>query len=131
MTADRASAARTAEGTPEIVLIDWEWIGRGPPALDFARVWGTFAAVCAPGAPPPAVLSSSELPDYYFERYAAAGGQLTDRETWRRSYPLAALAAALTQVAFFGRMIRNDVKPVLAVLDRQTELLPTATRYLT
>ena len=111
-------------------MIDWEWIGRGPAALDFARVWGTFAAVCDPGSPPPEVLSSSELPDYYFERYAAANGKLTDRETWRRSYPLAALAAALTQVAFFGRMVRDDVKPVLAVLDRQMELLTTAKQYL-
>jgi hypothetical protein len=119
-----------AEGAGEVVLIDWEWIGKGPPALDFARVWGTFAAVCDRGTPPPAALSSAELPDYYYERYAAAGGTLTDRETWRRSYPLAALAAALTQVAFFGRMARDGVQPVLAVLERQMELLTTAKQYL-
>jgi hypothetical protein len=119
------------EGGREVVLIDWEWIGKGPPALDFARVWGTFAAVCAQGSPPPEALSSEELPDYYFERYAAAGGTLTDRETWRRSYPLAALAAALTQVAFFGRMVRDGVQPVLAVLERQMELLATVEQYLT
>jgi hypothetical protein len=129
VTAGPVSAGGT-ENMHEVVLIDWEWIGRGPPALDFARVWGTFAAVCAPGAPPPAVLSSGELPDYYFERYAAANGKLTDREIWRRSYPLAALAAALTQVAFFGRMVREEGKPVLAVLDRQMELLTTAKQYL-
>ncbi len=129
VTTDAAAAEGTG-GAPEVVLIDWEWIGWGPPALDFARVWGTFAAVCAPGSPLPAALSSAELPDYYFERYMAAGGKLTDRATWQRSYPLAALAAALTQVAFFGRMVREEVKPVLAVLDRQMELLATAKRYL-
>jgi hypothetical protein len=128
---NHAKSAGRTDGAPEVVFIDWEWIGWGPPALDFARVWGTFAAVCAPGSPLPAALSSAELPDYYFERYAAAGGRLTDRATWQRSYPLAALAAALTQVAFFGRMVREEVKPVLTVLDRQMELLATAKRYLT
>jgi hypothetical protein len=129
VTADPTSAKGT-EHTPEAVFIDWEWIGRGPPALDFARVWGTFAAVCAPAAPLPESLSSGELLEYYFERYTTAGGRLTDREAWQRSYPLAALAAALTQVAFFGRMVRENVKPVLAVLGRQVELLTTAKQYL-
>jgi hypothetical protein len=123
-------AVGEAETAQEVVFIDWEWIGQGPPALDFARVWGTFAAVCALGSPPPACLSSGELPDHYFERYAAAAGKLTSSTTWQRSYPLAALAAALTQVAFVGRMVRDDVKPVLARFDRQMELLTTARRYL-
>ena len=129
VAADPARAGG-AEGTPELVLIDWEWIGWGPAALDFARVWGTFAAVCAHGSPPPEALSSGELPDYYFERYMAAGGKLTDRQAWQQSYPLAALAAALTQVAFFGRMIRDNVKPVLAALNRQMELLTMVKQYL-
>lgn len=127
--ADPVSFSGT-QAAHELVLIDWEWIGWGPPALDFGRLWGTFAAVCALDAPPAAALSSGELPDWYYERYAAAGGTLTDRVTWQRTYPLGVLAAALTQAAFFGRMVRERVQPVLAKIERQMELLQAVEQYL-
>ena len=130
-TPGRPSPTGGAEDAQEVVLIDWDWIGKGPPALDYARVWGTFAAVCTHDSPPSEALSSEELPDYYFERYTEAGGELTDQATWRRSYPLAAFATALTQVAFFGRMVRNRVAPILAVLERQMDRLSRVKSYLT
>ena len=123
-------AGSSGNTSPELILIDWEWMGSGPPALDFVRVWGTFAALCDLAQPPPETLFSSELPDYYFERYATHGGKLTDQQSWRQSYYVAAVAAALSQIPFFGSIIRNDVKPVMAILERQMEVLRSGVRRL-
>ena len=123
-------AGSSGDTSPDLVLIDWEWIGSGPPALDFVRVWGTFAAVCDRSQPPPETLSSGELPEYYFERYTTYGGKLADRQVWQRSYQVAVVAAALTQVPFLGSLIRNQVKPAMAALERQMEMLAPAARAL-
>lgn len=113
--------------TPDLVLIDWEWIAVGPPALDVARVCGSSPAVCGGTQPLPEALFSGELPNYYFDRYRAHGGTLLDRDAWRHSFALAFLANALTQVPFAGSMIRHAVSPVVAAFERQIEmLLPTA-----
>jgi hypothetical protein len=115
---------------PELVLIDWEWISVGPPALDVARVCGSAAAVCSPSEPRPEALFSGELPEYYFERYREHGGALVDRDRWRRSFDLAFLAAALTQVPFAGSMIRHGVAPIIETFERQVEMLLPAARSL-
>jgi hypothetical protein len=126
----RAAPNRKIGLAPELVLIDWEWISVGPPALDVARVCGSAAAVCSPSEPRPGALFSGELPEYYFERYRAYGGALADRNMWRRSFDLAFLAAALTQVPFAGSMIRRGVAPVIATFERQAEMIMPVARSL-
>jgi aminoglycoside phosphotransferase (APT) family kinase protein len=125
------AAAGPGGATPELVLIDWEWIALGPPALDVARVCGSAPAVCDPSRPRPEALFSGELPDYYFERYRAHGGALADRDAWRRSFGVALLAGVLTQIPFAGSMIRRGVAPVVATFERLVELLLPAARSLT
>jgi thiamine kinase-like enzyme len=130
--AGHATPNGSAGLSPELVLIDWEWIAAGPPALDVARLCGSAAAVCDPSQPRPEALFSDELPDYYFERYRAHGGALADRDTWRRSFTLGLLAGALTQVPFAGSMIRRAVKPVVATFERQVQMvLPEARALVT
>ena len=126
----RAATNGSAGASSELVLIDWEWITVGPPALDVARLCGSAVAVCDPSRPPPEALFSDELPDYYFERYRAHGGALADRAAWRRSFGLALLAAGLTQVPFAGSMIRRGVGPVVATFERQVEMMLPAARSL-
>jgi hypothetical protein len=128
--AGRAATNGSVGACPELVLIDWEWIALGPPALDVARLCGSAAAVCDPSQPRPAALFSDELPDHYFERYRAHGGALVNRDAWRRSFALALLAGALTQVRFAGSMIRHGVRPVVATFERQVEMMLPAARSL-
>jgi hypothetical protein len=128
--AGRAATNGSIGTSPELVLIDWEWITVGPPALDVARVCGSAAAVCDPSLPRPEALFSDELPDHYFERYRAHGGALADRDAWRRSFALALLAGGLTQVPFAGSMIRQAVRPVMATFERQVEMVLPAARSL-
>jgi len=124
-----ASAHDEALG-PDLVLIDWEWIGHGPPALDVARLWATLPAVCDHTLPPPEETFTFDLPDHYFDRYRSYGGVLTDRVTWRRACTLAMLGHGFGQIGFFGAMIRHDVKPVLANIARQFEMIAGAARSL-
>ena len=120
-------AAGTATPLAELVLIDWEWIGVGPAALDVARLCGSAAALCDRSEPVPDAIFSDELPDHYFACYRAHGGALLDRADWRRSFDLALLAGGLTQIPFAGSMIRHGMAPVMAAFERQLErLIPTA-----
>ena len=128
--AGHAAANGSTGVSPELVLIDWEWIALGPPALDVARLCGSAAAVCDQSQPRPEALFSHELPDYYFERYRGYGGRLADRDTWRRSFTLALLAGALIQVPFAGAMIRQGVAPVVATFERQVEMVLPVARAL-
>jgi hypothetical protein len=125
-----ASSELVLGASSELVLIDWEWIAVGPPALDVARLCGSAVAICDPSQPLPEALFSGELPDYYFERYRAHGGALADRDAWRRSFDLALLAGALTQVPFAGSMIRHGVGPVVATFERQVEMILPAVSSL-
>ncbi len=86
--------------------------------------------MCDPSQPRPEALFSGELPDYYFERYRAHGGALTNPDAWRRSFGLALLAGVLTQVGFAGSMIRHAIGPVVAVFERQVEMMLPAARSL-
>jgi hypothetical protein len=119
------------ESARELVLIDWEWITVGPPALDVARVCGSAPAVCDLTQPAPEALFSGELPDHYFERYRSYGGLLADCQAWRRSFDLALLAGMLGQVPFAGAMIRQGITPVVTILGRQVEMILATARSLT
>lgn len=114
-------AEREAETEAELLLIDWEWMGFGTPALDVAHLWAAFPAVCDPSQPLPSAVFSDELPTFYFERYRAYGGALLDARAWRQACALAYLGLGLGQVPFFGAMVRQDVRPVVAVLARQLD----------
>ena len=126
-----AASSHDAGSAPDLVLIDWEWIGYGPPALDVARLWATLPAVCDHTLPPPEETFTFDLPDHYFDRYRAYGGVLTDRATWRRACTVAMLGHGFGQIGFFGAMIRHDVKPVLATISRQFEMIAEVARSLT
>jgi hypothetical protein len=92
----------------------------------------SLPAVCDPSQPLPEAVFSDELPEYYFERYRAYGGMLVDVNAWRRSVALARLACIMPQIAFVGSMVRQDVRPVLAVMERQVEsMLPVARALVT
>jgi hypothetical protein len=91
---------------------------------------GRFPVVCDRSRPLPDAVFSDELSEHYFERYRAHGGALADREAWRRSCALARLAGGMSQVAFFGSMVRRGVAPVLAVIARQIEPLMPIVRSL-
>lgn len=116
--------------SPELILVDWEWIGVGPPALDVARLCSSFPVVCDRSEPPPKAIFSDELPEHYFERYRAHGGMLADCATWRRSFVLAQLALGMGQVAFFGSMVRQGIGPAVAIIAHQIEAATRVARSL-
>jgi aminoglycoside phosphotransferase (APT) family kinase protein len=114
----------------ELVLIDWEWMGLGTPALDVARVWATFPAVCDHAQPCPEAAFSGELPDFYLDRYRAYGGRQIDPRSWQRTCAVAMLAHALSQVRFLGSVLRHDPYAILPTLERQLEIVLEAARSL-
>ena len=119
-----------AAGLSELVLIDWEWMGLGTPALDVARLWATFPAVCDPAQPCPEAAFSTELLDYYLDRYHAYGGRQIDPRSWRRECALAMLAHAFSQVRFIGSVLRDDPLAVRPTIERQLGLVLEAARSL-
>jgi hypothetical protein len=88
--------SRSPLGESELVLIDWEWMGRGPAALDVAKVLSYLPLLCEPTLPCPEACWSGELLDHYFQNYRVADGKQLDYETWRRSYDLGLIAQALS-----------------------------------
>jgi hypothetical protein len=118
-------------GDDELVLIDWEWMGYGPPALDVSRVWASFAAVCDRSQALPSAVFSDELPSHYLEQYRRLGGRAISDDQWRRQFDLALLANGMSQVAFFGAMVRQNVTLVLNTLAPQIEMAMKAARALT
>jgi Phosphotransferase enzyme family len=123
-------ASGASEEATELVLIDWEWMAFGTPALDVARFWGGFPAVCDLSMSLPEAAFSDELPAYYFEHYRAYGGALLDARAWHRACSLALLGLTMSQVSFIGSMIRHDVAPVVAGLARQLDTITAAARTL-
>jgi hypothetical protein len=99
----------------DLVLIDWEWIAVGPAVIDVANIIQRLPVVVTPGSRIPAAFWNSELADYYFAHYRAAGGQATDAARWRRSYGMALIAQAITQMPYIHgsmrRAIRGDIPP--------------------
>jgi Phosphotransferase enzyme family len=85
----------SASGESELVLIDWEWMGKGPAAIDVAKVFIYLPLICEPTSPCPEACWSGELLDDYYENYRAAGGKQFDYDSWRRSYDLGLVAQAL------------------------------------
>jgi hypothetical protein len=131
----RLAAARTVgddrrQGLPELVLIDWEWMGLGTPALDVARLCATFPAVCDRAQACPEAAFTGELLDYYLDRYRAHGGRQIDPRSWRRECALAMLAHALSQVQFIGLVLRDDPFGILPTMERQVGMVLEAARSL-
>ena len=124
------AASGALDDGAELVLIDWEWMGFGTPALDVARLWGSFPVVCDLSRPLPEAAFSSELPTHYFERYRAYGGALLDPHAWQRSCSLALLGLGMSQLSFAGSMIRHNVTPVIAGFARQLDTMMAAARSL-
>ena len=90
-------------------------MARGPAAIDVARIIQFLPVMLAPGSPIPAAFWNNELADYYYAHYRAAGGTLADPARWRRSYGLALVAQALSQMPFIHgsmrRAICGDIPP--------------------
>jgi len=89
-------------GEGEVILIDWEWMGMGPAALDVAKIMIYLSLLCEPGSPCPEVCWSDELPDFYYENYITACGKQLDHDAWRRSYDLGLVAQALSPLPWVG-----------------------------
>ncbi len=132
--------ASGAEGTT-LVLIDWEWMGIGPAALDVAKLVLSVPVVIAPGAPIPQAVWTHALADDYYAHYCAAGGRCTDAAAWRRAYGLALVAHGVAQMpATFGNLVRTiqgelPPPPIVGVPDavvRQhlTAILPLMDRMV-
>lgn len=130
LTAPDAADNPAAAAPVELVLIDWEWMGMGPPALDVSRVWATFAAVCDPSELLPAAALTDELPLFYLEQYRQHGGRRISDGEWRQQFGLALLANGMTQIDFFGAMVRGNVTPVLNTLEPQFAIMVEAAREL-
>ena len=109
-------ASHEGDSSAALVLIDWEWAGRGPAALDVARVVMESAAICDRFMPFPDEYWSDDLPDHYFACYQQAGGTMLDRATWERSYELAQIVQGTWTLPWLvGRSIRvlaGDAEPV-------------------
>jgi hypothetical protein len=123
-------AASASDDGSDLVLIDWEWIGYGTPALDVVRLCASFPGLIDPAEPFPDAAFTDELPSYYFERYRAYGGILTDVRTWQRAYALTMLDAVMSQLSFVGAMIRYDVTRVVSALGRQFDTIVATARSL-
>jgi thiamine kinase-like enzyme len=95
---------------PDLVLIDWEWIGVGPAALDVANIVQRAPIMIAPGAPLPEIIWGEGFADDYFARYRAAGGRCVDAAAWRRSYGLALVAQGVTQMPFIHGSMRRAMR---------------------
>jgi len=95
-------------GESELVLIDWEWMGKGPAAMDVAKVFIYLPLLCEPTSPCPEACWSIELLDDYYKNYRAAGGKRLDYDTWRRSYDLGLVAQALSPLPWVvGNILRT------------------------
>jgi hypothetical protein len=131
-------SASGESGEYELVLIDWEWMGIGPAALDVAKVLHFLPGICAMDSPCPETLWTREFPAYYFEQYQAEGGNALDDGTWHRSYELALVTQALSPFPTVAGHIRrtlnglaplpqypgmseNIIREGLAVLDERLE----------
>jgi hypothetical protein len=95
---------------PDLVLIDWEWIGVGPAAIDVANIVLRVPIMIAPGAPLPEIIWGDEFADDYFARYRAAGGRCVDAAAWRRAYGLAVVAQGITQMPFIHGSLRRALR---------------------
>jgi hypothetical protein len=95
---------------PDLVLIDWEWIARGPAAIDVANVVQRAPIMIAPGARIPETMWADELADHYFAHYRAAGGRCADAAQWRRSFGLALVAQGLIQMPFIHGSLRRAIR---------------------
>ena len=96
------------DSSTEIVLIDWEAIGIGPAPFDAAYVLWWLPLVCDPFQPCPEFCWSDELPEYYFDRYIAAGGKGLSHEAFTRCFHLAGLLPSLWFVpARAGNTLRS------------------------
>lgn len=103
-----STAIEVLQGAPEVLFIDWEWIGLGPAALDVANIIQRLPVLIRPGTPVPAAARIDELADHYFACYRTAGGQSIDPAEWRRSYGLATIAQGLAQMPHMhGRLRRT------------------------
>ena len=112
----RVLAHHQRDSTADLALIDWEWAGRGPAALDVARVVMEAAAVCDRAEPFPDEYWSDELPDHYFVSYQQAGGTMLDRATWERSYELAQIVQGTWTLPWLlgrsARVLAGEAEPV-------------------
>lgn len=127
---DRTAHHEPVDAVSDLVLIDWEWMGLGTPALDVARIWATLPAICDRMQPCPEAAFSGELMDLYLDRYLAYGGRQIEPHSWRRQCTLAMLAHGLSQVRFMGAVLRDDPYGVLPTLERQLEIVLDAARSL-
>ena len=126
----RRPSVSASDDTSDLVLIDWEWIGYGPPALDVVHLRASFPGLVDPTEPFPDAAFTDELPSYYFERYRTYGGTLTDVRTWQRAYSLMMLDTVMSQLSFVGTMIRYDVTRVVSALGRQFDTMAATARSL-
>jgi hypothetical protein len=104
-----------ALSSPDLILIDWEWIAVGPAAIDVANIIQRLPVMLQPGSPIPAAFWTNELADQYFEHYRAAGGKRADATEWRRSYGLALVTQGVAQMPFIHgsmrRAMRGEIPP--------------------
>jgi hypothetical protein len=115
---DRNMGLRWSNGameSPDLVLIDWEWLALGPAVLDVAKIVLMLPVMIAPGNPIPQAIWSDEFAGHYFKHYRAAGGRCVDAAAWRRAYGLALVAQGVIQMpSMHGRLrrtIRGELPP--------------------
>ncbi len=102
----------SASGESELVLIDWEWMGCGPAAIDVAKLLIHASMMVAPGSQCSESCWSDELPEHYYESYRLAGGKQIDHKTWCHTYDLALVAQVVwpypTVIGSIIRAVQGD-----------------------
>jgi len=111
-------------GDREVVLIDWEWIGRGSAAFDVRLL---IASIAGHGHMSDAART---LADHYFHRYRTHGGSRMDRSM--RALMVAGIFEAVRVFPFFAGGALNedsrfygwaDAATISARIDEATEAM--------
>jgi hypothetical protein len=108
--ASGALAEATLYALPDLVLIDWEWIGRGPAAHDVANVIQRAPVMLTPGTPIPEVIWTDSFANHYFASYTATGGDCGDALMWRRAVGLALIALGVYQMPVIHGSMRRALR---------------------
>jgi thiamine kinase-like enzyme len=82
---------RKRRGDNTLVLIDWEWTGRGCGALDVAKLLTEGAALSHP------TFDREGLSAHYFDRYLCHGGSHFDSSDWWHAFEIAEIYHAVSE----------------------------------
>lgn len=114
---------RWSDKCRQVLLIDWEFIGTGTPALDVAKLVEVTLDFVG-GIPE----TSESLVDYYFDCYVLHGGTGLSREAWEQAYDLAAAYHGLWR--YPGLALRPDAALVAKTRAKAARIADSLQKWL-